>query len=251
MFAILAVLIVTTVAIAAFLLLPKMRSRRLVFETAPDVPCPFGPGMAWLAIKSNDPLAVAGALGLDEVMASNWSSGIGTVYDIEHGANRVFISPPVNGFVFAVASGLPLPQGAGFVDKHGPLIEALAARFPDVQMFAAFPEIDLFAWSRTTGGRTVRSFAVADQGVVVDRGKTTREEKALGLKLYELRGVRGRRGDAGGELLMHPTEEHVMRLAGHWSLNPTLLAGHTASPAHGYIGFAPMTWRSERMRKRA
>jgi hypothetical protein len=259
MIVIVAVLIVATVAIAAIVMAPMIAQRKLVFEASPDAPCPFGPGIAWLAVKCDDPLRVAEALGLHDLSPSNWNSGVGTAYDPELGVGRVFVTPPVDGWVFAIGAGLPLPQGAGFVDKHSPMMLDLAARFPDVQFFAAFSELDYFAWCRSGSGRSVRAFAISDSGIVLNRGRSTREERALGLKLYELRGVRGRRGDAGGELLMHPTEEHVMRLAGHWSVNPTHLATWTGDQdqagstrlGSGYVGLQPAEWRSERLRKSA
>jgi hypothetical protein len=255
------VLIVSTVVIAAVTMLPKIQTRRLVLDTGTDGPCPFGPSMAWLAIRTHDQPGVVDALGLAEPTPANWASGVGTVYDLALGSNRVFVSPPIDGWVLAVGPGLPLPQGPLFVDKVTPFLDGLVGRFGEVQMFAAFPEIDLFCWCRVRPARTRRAvtgtpdrlFAIADSGVILDRGKTTPEERALGLHLYELRGVRGRRGDAGGELIMHPTEEHVMRLAGAWSLNPTLLtANHaTANGAPGIVGLTPPGWRSECVRRRA
>lgn len=250
MIAILILLVLTTVAIAALVLLPRMMERKVVFEAAPDRPCPFGPDMAWIAVKGANPLEVAQMLGLEELLPSNWDCGIGTVYDHALGPGRVFVSPPYEGWVFAVSASLPLPQGAGFVDKFTALQQGLANRYPEVQAFAAFPDLDLFSWAKATDGKIQRSFAISDAGIILSRGRPTREERALGLKLYELRGVKGRRGDAGGELLMHPTAEHVMRLAGQWSHNPTLLTGGS-SATHGYIGFAPAQWRSERIRKTA
>lgn len=73
----------------------------------------------------------------------------------------------------------------------------------------------------------------------------------LGLKLFELRGVRGRKGDAGGELILHPTEDHVMRLASRWSIDPTTLYEEHAPARLGFIAQAPPSWRTERMRKAA
>lgn len=86
--------------------------------------------------------------------------------------------------------------------------------------------------------------------MVWNRGRTTKEERALGLKLFDFRGVRGRKGDAGGEIILYPTEEHVLRLAERWSLDPTQLDGiDLPTLGLGYIALAPAAWHPERLRK--
>jgi hypothetical protein len=97
----------------------------------------------------------------------------------------------------------------------------------------------------------VRAFAINDEGVIWNRGKPTKEEKAMGLKLFEVRGVRGRKGDAGGEILLYPTDQHIMQLAAKWSTDPTSLAAVPARPANGVIAFAPAHWRTERLARAA
>jgi len=42
----------------------------------PDLPIPFGPGMAWLALDTTDTGAVASALRLEQVMLVTWAEGI-------------------------------------------------------------------------------------------------------------------------------------------------------------------------------
>lgn len=251
MFFFITAFIMVTIAIAALLLAPQLEERRVVFDAQPDRPCAFGPDMAWLAIRAGDPVAVMSALGIESAQASNWNSGLGTIYDSNLGQRRVFVSAPVDGWIFVVSSALPHRHGRAFLDKCTPFLTELSERFGEVQYFAAFPDVDMFAWAKLVSGRFIRAFAVGDEGVVWDRGRTTREERTLGLRLFELRGVRGRRGDAGGELLMHPTREHVMRLAGAWSVNPTLLDSSKAAPSRGYVAPIPSCWMPERLRKSA
>ncbi len=251
MLLVVATLIALTVAIAALWLAPRMAAGRMVFEDAPDPPKAFGYKMSWLAIRTRNGEAVLDAIGLVDPVTANWNSGIGAVYDERGGENRLFVSPPVNGWTFVVGLALPHPMSRSFVDKWTPLLIRLGARFPEVQYFFTYPLIDFFAWARVLDGRLVRAFAVADEGVICNKGKPTREEKALGLKLFELRGVRGRKGDAGGELLLYPTEDHVMRLAHGWSLDPTRLETLESAPGLGVVGFAPSSWRPERLRKSA
>lgn len=244
-----AILIAVTVAVAAYTLAPHMAEGRVIFRHEPDRPAAFGYKMAWLAVRTRDAKGLVDLLGLVESAPCNWNSGIGTVYDDALGADHVFVSPPVNGWTFVVGLGLPHPMGRAFVDKCTPLLLGLARHYSEVQYFFTYPPIDFFAWARVIDGRLVRAFAVGDEGVIWRKGKTTREERALGLRLFEFRGVRERRGDAGGEMILYPTEDHVMRLAERWSLDPTKLhAGAVSSPGAGYVARVPQTWRTERLR---
>ncbi len=245
------IMVMATVALAAFKLAPRIGQGRVIYPETPDTPVAFGYQMAWLAIRTRDTAAVVQSLGLDNGQPCNWNAGIGTVYHPKLGQNHVFVSPPVNGWTFVVGLPLPQPMGRLFVDKATPLLTDLGRRFVEVQMFIAFPPVDLFAWARVIDGRIVRAFAVGDDGVIWNQGKTTREERALGLKLFELRGVRDRRGDAGGPLILHPTEHHVLQVARKWSLDPTALGAKSAGEAMGLIARAPGHWRVERMRKAA
>lgn len=245
------IMVVLTVAVAARVLAPRIGEGRVIYPTTPDTPKAFGYRMAWLAVRTRDTAAVVEALGLGETMPCNWNSGIGTVYDPRLGESHVFVTPPVNGWTFVVGLPLPQPMGRSFVDKATPLLVDLGGRFVEVQYFVAFPPVDFFAWARMIDGRIVRAFAIGDEGILWSKGKTTKEERTLGLKLFELRGVRDRRGDAGGPLILHPTEDHVMQVARKWSLDPTLLSATSAPPAMGQLARAPVAWRVERMRKSA
>ncbi len=234
---------------AAFWLARRSVEKRAVFEVTPDRPCAFGCGMAWLAIRSADPQAVIEGLRLIEPVPCNWNSGIGAIYDDRLGAMHVYVTPPLHGWTFVAGLSLPPPVGRGFVDKCTPLLVDLGGRFPEAQYFFSYPPIDFYAWARVRDGRLVRAFAVTDEGIVWNKGRTSKEERGLGLKLFELRGVQGRKGDAGGELILHPTEDHVMRLAHRWSLDPTTLSMTSAQPGLGWIAVAPAAWRAERARK--
>ena len=182
---------------------------------------------------------------------ANWESGLGTVYDDRLGDSHLFVSPPVEGWTFVVGLSLPAPVGDRFVDKAMPLIVRLATSFPDVQYFFSYPLIDFYAWARAVDGRLVRAFAIGENGVMWNQGRTTQQERSLGLRLFELRGVRGRRGDAGGELVLYPTETHVIELAAMWGIDPTRIDSRPVQPALGAVGIAPLAWRPERRRQAA
>lgn len=245
------IMIAVTIALAAFALAPRLYPAQYVFDATPDRPAAFGYKMAWLALRTRDTDRVAQLIGLDGIERCNWSSGIGSVYDGTLGADRIFISPPVNGWTFVTGLALPHPVSRHFVDKCTPLLLDLGTEFAEAQYFFTYPLIDFYAWARVIDAKLVRAFAIGDEGIVWNKGKPTKEERALGLKLFELRGVRGRKGDAGGAMILYPTEDHVMTIAGRWSLDPTRLDAKSAEPGAGYIGRAPHHWRSERLRKAA
>ncbi len=245
-----AIMVALTIAVAAHLLAPRLAESRVVFEQSPDHPAGFGYKMAWLAVRSRDTRAVVEELGLIAAEPCNWKSGIGTVYDDQLGNDHIFVSPPVNGWTFVVGLALPYPVSRSFADKSTPLLEHLGRRFVEVQYFFAYPPLDVFVWARLLEGRVLRAFAITDSGVVWNRGRTTREERTLGLKLFDFRGVRGRKGDAGGEMILYPTEEHVLSLAEKWSIDPTGLDDvEVPNLSLGYIALAPADWRPERLRK--
>ncbi len=98
--------------------------------------------------------------------------------------------------------------------------------------------------------------AIGDGGIIWDRGRLTADERTLGLKLFDLRGIKGRIGDAGGEIILYPTEEQVVQLARAWSIDPTALdklaSGKAGEPwTLGLIARVPPSWRAERLRRQA
>lgn len=251
MTALILILTGATIALIALVLAPRLGGERVVFGETPDRAKPFGYRMSWLAVKSADTAAVIEALGLDGATVANWNSGIGTIYDDRLSDDFVFVSPPVKGWTFIAGVPLPHPVGPAFTDKLTPLLLRLSERFADVQYFASFPIIDLFGWARVHKGKVVRVFVISESGVVLDRGRLTAEEKVLGLRLFDLRGIKGRKGDAGGAIVLYPTEEQVLRLASAWSLSPLLIDKIKADAATGFVARVPVSWRAERQRKAA
>jgi hypothetical protein len=249
--ALIVILVGLTVAAIAIFAAPRLLESRIVFETEPDAPKAFGYQMAWLAIRSDAIEDVIAALELSDLETANWNSGVGAIYAPELADHYVFVSPAVKGWTLVAGVPLPHPAGRTFIDKLTPLLARLSGEFKDVQYFAGFPVIDYFAWARLERGKIVRAFAIGDEGIIWDRGRLTPEEKALGLKLFDVRGIKGRKGDAGGPIILHPTEQHVLRLARAWSIDPTALESLATGAGAGFLARAPQAWRAERVRKAA
>jgi len=224
-----------------------------VIDTSePDRPVRFGHEMAWLAVRTADTAAVVKGLGLVGHHAANWQTGVAAIYDPHFSDHSIFVSPPVAGWTLVAGLSLPQPLGPGFVDKCSPLLRGLSEEFGEAQYFNSYPPLDYFAWAQAVDGCICRGLAIGDAGPLWNIGRLTRSEKALGLKLFELRGVDQRSGDAGGALLLAPTESQVVNLAARWSVNPLDLEARTDLPrATGIVGASPRQWRSEAVRKRA
>ena len=243
------VLIGLTVMLAAFKLAPRLAEGHVVFDQTPDRPAPFGYRMAWIAIRTRETALVAEVLGLRMIQHANWRTGVGAVYDQRLGESHVYISPPVNGWTFVIGLPLPQPLGAGFVDKSTPMLLDLAGRFPEAQYYLSYGPIDFYAWARVLDGKLVRAFAIGDEGVIWNKGKASKEERGLGLDLFNVKGVRSRKSDIGPPMQVYPTEAHVMHLAGCWSLDPTSIAAPKADASVGVICAPPARWRPERLRR--
>ena len=224
------------------------RPRPMTFVRKPDTPKPFGNRTAWLAIKTRDTQRVLEALGIEDQHKANWASGISGVYDDKFADQYVFVTPPVSGWTFVVGLALPQPLGSKFSDLATPLLNVLGQQFNEVQYYFTYPEIDFYAWAKIVDGKLIRAFAWGDEGVIWNKGRLSKEERSLGLKVLELRAVNG--GNAAmteyAGVTTFPNEEQVLSLAGKWSIDPTRLEASTMSPATGVFGRVPMTWKVKR-----
>src|SRR5207249_2093071 len=129
------------------LVLPYYRRRE-----RPDLPVPFGPKMAWLAMETTDTAAAATALGLRQATHASWGQGIEAAH---HGS--VFVTAPVGDWILAV--GTPLfqaPDGTAAALK--PLLEQLGRQFTDAQYFCNHRDVGLYVWARARRGRLVRGY---------------------------------------------------------------------------------------------
>jgi hypothetical protein len=237
----------------------------------PDRPVGFGYKICWFAVRTTDADAVAEAMELDRRRPANWRSGVAVAYGGTPGSERfvdVFVTPPVDGWTFAIGFDLPSPAQAG--DKKRlrsgrhfrQLLSNLASRFAEVQFFGTHSVAQFDAWARAREGRIERIFSFVDGEVVASEGPLTSEEATLGFL------------DLGGrtpadattyifdraEALEHddcnageetssgaaaqgrfrnepiPGEDHTIALAGAWSIDPTTLDERSGPLGVGFVG---------------
>jgi hypothetical protein len=188
-------------------------------EAQADNPVPFGYKCAWLAIKTDDPQAVVQELGLENVRTSGWQKGVNAAY-----SDEVFVTPPIKGWVLAAGRSLPQIDDKVQPDQLTLLVKSLGTKFPDVQYFRTYRVADYHGWLRATKGEIVRRWAFASGEMLSDEGKRTDEETKLGLIYNDDK---------------FPNEEHVMQLAGAWSVDPSSLDQLKLEKSVGYLGSLP------------
>jgi hypothetical protein len=193
-------------------------------ETAPAVqPSPpesFGYKCAWLAIRGRSLEQVVAALPLHSARRANWREGIAVAYG---GSGEVFVSPPVDGWIFVVGlRGLPGPGDSKHADEIVPFVTRLSRDLDtSVQFFFTHRIVETHVWGMAAQGKLVRAFGYSgEQGeTLLDVGAPTDAEKAL-----------------NPAERAKPNEKTVMRVAGQWGIDPQTLEQRDAGPGAGWIG---------------
>lgn len=193
------------------------RARR---EVTPRSPVGWGPKCGWLAVRTTDPERVIAALSLERVESIDWARGVGAGH-----AGRVFVSPPVDGWVLVMSTSFPM----GLVDieeaKEGAdLVSRLSATLDgEVQYFETDRVIESHTWMRAEHGTIVRAYSfIGERGETpLAIGPQSDEEAALGFAFFDDRSPEAesdRYWDRDD--LTFPTEAEVFALAAEWSLDP-------------------------------
>lgn len=179
----------------------------------------------WLAIRSGDPAQVLNALSLNDPTPCSWNEGI-------LGENKLFIAPPVRGWVLVVGTAVPDP--ADDVDACFRFLRELGRRLGHVQFFCADRVLHHHAWARIEAGRVVRAYAWA--GLTLwDQGVKTTAESELGLKIFGY-GEDVASARWGTTELLAANVEKVPLLAARWSLDPAEIVEHMPPHAQGIAG---------------
>lgn len=182
----------------------------------------FGRKTAWLAVRNDDPEAVARALGLEDRRAEDWSRAID---EVEQGESRasVFVTPAVDGWTLVVLS--PLLADGDVFD-----LMTISRAFGEAQKFASHRVSDYYEWQRWMDGEPVRRYAwIGDEGEIpFDDGEPAAAETGL-LRKADLN------GDSDDKRLAD--EDVVLAVAREWSVDPMTLGDRSVS-RRGLIGYA-------------
>jgi hypothetical protein len=233
----------TVLLIGAFLVVVirrYLRARRTVWFGGAGRPAQGEPGSSrffqssilycpnrWVAIRSADPQAVQAALGLHNPTPCSWTDGMARVSD-----RKLFISPPVNGWILVVGSLLTDPSDD--VDACFRFLQRLSRQLGEVQFFSVNRAVGHHAWARFEGGRAVRGYAWAGE-TLWNQGRKTWAERKLGLRCYEYCEADTRSPFAQLER-GRSNAEKVLLLASIWSLDPSSIDDSALADAFGIAG---------------
>ncbi|MDB6021834.1 MAG: hypothetical protein JWQ04_1691 [Pedosphaera sp.] len=131
----------------------------------------------WLAIKNRNLLAVQSALALHNPKPCSWIDGLSG--DSEQ---KLFVSPPVSGWVFVLGSALPDPVED--VDACFRFLLDLSRKLGHIQFFLANSMLNYHAWVQAEGGHILRGYAWAGK-TLWSQGAMTPAENDLGMRCYE------------------------------------------------------------------
>ncbi len=154
-------------------------------------------------------MAVQCALGLSNVKPCSWTDGF-------MGEEKLFIAPPVHGWILVLGSGLPDPSDD--VDACFRFVTGLSRRLGQVQLFSASRILHYHAWIKADGGRIVRAYAWAGR-TLWHQCTPTPAEKELDLKTFDYTETPVRESFGQPDVSMVNTEK-VPLLAARWSLDP-------------------------------
>src|SRR2546421_570198 len=180
----------------------------------------------WVAIKSANLQAVQAALGLHNPTPCSWADGMARVGD-----QKLFVSPPVNGWVLVV--GPLLPEPSEDVDVCFRFLQRLSRELGEVQFFSVNRAVGHHAWARFENGRAIRGYAWAGE-TLWNQGFQTWAERKLGLKCLDY--FEGTRLHFAELEQIRANAERIMLLAAIWSVDPTSVDSTTMSDAIGIAG---------------
>lgn len=203
----------------------------------------FGYKMAWLAVEGGHAARIIDALGLRDVGPVDWKAGLDRAYEWDLSSRtgygrHVFIAPPIDGWTLCVGTGLFAytdDDGSDFGKRIAKLSRDLDTR---VQYFGTHRVVEAHSWALAERGQLIRAYYYLGESgqTFVDIGPKTVEEVALGFAFFDERLPQAQSDGYWDRTdLDFPGENHVMALAGAWSISPVDLDGRRLPSAQGRL----------------
>jgi len=187
--------------------------------------CMFRRPGCWLAIKGNTLFSVQSALGLHNPKPCSWIQGLA-------GDEKLFIAPPVKGWILVFGSGLPDPSDD--VDACYRFVVDLSRKLGHVQFFSLSRVLHYHAWVKAETGKVLRAYVWAGQ-TLWQQGRQTQAENDLNLKCYGYTET-VERTSFGSPDPISANVDKVPQLAARWSLDPAHIDSRFLEAAPGIAG---------------
>jgi len=181
----------------------------------------------WLAVRCSNLQKVQAALGLHNPTPCPLSEGFSRLAE-----RKLFISPPIKGWILVVGNSLPDP--AEDIDKLYHFLMRTADSLGSVQFFCANRVVNHHAWVRIENNRVYRAYVWACE-TLWNQGDVTAAERELELKCYSY-------GDNPLPFPFTARDSHVtntdkvMQLAARWSVDPLAVNKGSLHAAFGITG---------------
>jgi len=182
---------------------------------------------AWLAIKNRDLSAVQSALALDNPKRCSWTEGLAG-----DGDQKLFVSPPVSGWILVIGSALP--DANDDVDACFRFLLDLSRKLGHVQFFSADTVLNHHAWVQVESGRVVRAYAWAGK-TLWNQGKPTPAENELAMKCCAYAETPEPASFVSSEPISNNSDK-VHLLAARWSLDPDEIDERFIDREWGIVG---------------
>ena len=207
----------------------RSSSRANAFSDHHDLSVPFlfDRPTRWMAVKCTNIQKVQSAIGLHNPTPCPLSEGFSRL-----GEHKLFISPPVKGWILIV--GNSLPDVADDVDKVFRFLMKVASELGSVQYYSANRVLSHHAWVRVENNRVYRAYAWAGE-TLWNQGERTAAEKELELKCYEYCDSPLPYPFTARDSHVSNTEK-VMQLAARWSIDPMAVNNQNLRASFGIAG---------------
>ena len=190
-------------------------------------PSVFSRPRTWLAVRSRNPEDVARSMGLGDLHLCACAEALA-----EPDAGRLFVSPPINGWV--VVMGYPLPDAGEDIDACYRFLADMSERLGHVQYFHGNPELGHHAWAKLIERQGVRAYAWTGE-TTWNQGKPTLAEEKTGMSCFDYLAA----GDDDSYQQWETVGANVDRLpvlASIWSVDPAVLEDPAMRMKPGWVG---------------
>jgi len=191
----------------------------------------FDTPFRWLAVRGVDAAVIQEVLHIRNPRPCSWEEGLHRALD-----HKLFISPPVNGWILVMGADLPDPGED--VDECFHFLTHVSRELGEVQFFSMNRLFSHHAWASLLDGKVERAYAWNGQ-TVWNQGKATEAEEALRLRTFDY-GEPPEKSFFTHADPLGATTEKLTSLAARWSVDPTTVDFRALRDARGISGrFSP------------